>query len=238
MLTTSVSTLITRASVIVFDLDGTLVDTLEDLAEALDSALLENGLSKAPRSVLLSQLHLGLEASARTVLQWNGVDASQHSKVVDDYMKHYVDRAHRCSHLYAGVEAFLSASQQRGQALAVCTNKSHEDAAVLLSLLGITDRFNLIVGIDTCGTGKPDPQPLLWTLECLGCLRDQALFIGDSLVDAECAARAGVEFLLHGGGYGAGEVVQHLPGVYRFHGYEELDVEKGLSSQSGAPEYV
>ncbi|MFN3494382.1 MAG: HAD family hydrolase [Hydrogenophaga sp.] len=219
---TAVPTLITRASLIVFDLDGTLVDTLEDLTAALDSALLRNGLAAAPRSVVLSQLHLGLEATARAVLSLQGVDGARHPKVVDDYLAHYAERAHRSSHLYAGVAAFLTACLQQERQLAVCTNKPHRDAVELLAMLGVHDCFGLIVGIDTCGVGKPDPLPLLWTLERLGCAIDEALFIGDSQVDAECAARVGVEFLLHGGGFGADEVIQRASGVPRFSGYEAL----------------
>lgn len=222
MLTTSVSTLITRASVIVFDLDGTLVDTLEDLGDALDSALLENGLPKAPPAVLLTRLHLGLEATALAVLEAHGVSRHRHSMIVDAYLKHYAERAHRRSRLYAGVESFLSACQQRGQRLTVCTNKSHADATALLRLLGIADRFSLVVGIDTCGIGKPHPKPLLWTLACLECSASKALFIGDSMIDAECAARADVKFLLHESGFGSSDVLLNHPEVHRFPAYRCL----------------
>lgn len=219
---TPVSTLITRAKVIVFDLDGTLVDTLEDLSIALDSALQEHGLEKAPRPVVLSQIHLGLDATARAVLHLQGVDPQRHSTIVASYLQHYEARCHRGSQLYAGVLEFLEVCRQRGQRMAVCTNKLRDQAQSLLAMLGIADAFRLIVGIDTCGMGKPDPKPLLWTLERLHCSTNLALFIGDSTVDVACAAGADVPFLLHGGGFGAEEVLRCAPLVHRFHGYEDL----------------
>lgn len=218
----SVPALIAEAKLIVFDLDGTLVDTLEDLGEALDSALLAHGLSKAPRRLLLSHLHMGLEATACAALQLNGVDSLKHAGVVDTYLQHYQARGHRGSRLYAGVHAFVSSCQQRGLQLAVCTNKSRDDAHELLAQLGMADAFGLIVGIDTCGVGKPDPKPLLWALECLGCPPEEALFIGDSLVDADCATRAGVNFLLHAAGFGADAVMRRDHRTPRFLSYEDL----------------
>ncbi|MBA4263630.1 MAG: hypothetical protein C0453_00985 [Comamonadaceae bacterium] len=232
---TSESLLIHRARGVVFDLDGTLVDTLEDLGEALDSALLENGLPRAARDVLLSHLHLGLAATALAVLHALGVSKDRHEKVVGAYLKHYEARSHRRSRLYPGVEPLLDACRQRGQSLAVCTNKSHSDAVALLKLLGVADRFSVIVGIDTCGAAKPDPRPLLCTLERMACPVHKALFIGDSLVDAECASRSGVEFLLHAGGFGASDVLNQWPASRRFLNYAELVATSEAAPCSGLP---
>lgn len=229
----TVPELIANARVLVFDLDGTLVDTLEDLGEALDSALLAHGHSRAPRRAVLSHLHLGLEATARAVLRVEGVHPLEHSRVVEAYLQHYQERGHACSHLYAGVHEFLTTCLQRGQRMAVCTNKAHDEAHALLSQLGVADAFGSVVGIDTCGIGKPDPKPLLWALECLECPPELALFIGDSFVDADCATKAGVNFLLHEQGYGADAVIKRAAMTLRFSSY--ADLATSIASDKNVP---
>lgn len=196
--------LVELSRAVIFDLDGTLVDTLDDLWQSLNSALDHHGLLPVSRDLVLANIHGGLEQTARAALSIYPIDAAEPART---YESHYRMRRHAGSRLYPGVDELLSICRNRGQAVAVCTNKLAGDARELLSLLGVEDCFDTIVGIDTCGAAKPDPAPLRLVLERLNCRSDEAVFIGDSVIDAQCARNAGVRFLLHESGYGATEAL-------------------------------
>lgn len=213
--------LLGSARAMVFDLDGTLVDTLNDLWRGLNMALDQHGLAPVPREVVLANVHLGLEGTARAALSGAGVQASRIGQVVDSYQRIYRDTAHAGSSLYPGVRTFLDACARHGLAMAVCTNKATDDARELLSVLKIADFFGVVTGIDACGFAKPHPAPLLLTLAGLGCAPEEAVFIGDSVVDARCATAAGVAFLLHESGYGAHDALA-FGCAGSFHSYREL----------------
>jgi phosphoglycolate phosphatase len=215
------TSLISGARAIVFDLDGTLVDTLGDLWHGLNTALEQHGLPPASREVVLANVHLGLEGTARAALSRSGIGAARIAQVVDAYQRAYRDREHAASVLYPGVRDFLDSCAIHGRAMAVCTNKAAGDAHYLLSLLKIADFFQTVTGIDTCGFAKPHPAPLTLTLERLGSTPGMAVFIGDSVIDAQCAANAGVTFLLHESGYGARDALA-FGCEGRFHAYREL----------------
>jgi phosphoglycolate phosphatase len=214
-------TLVAGARAVVFDLDGTLVDTFDDLALALDSALHEFGLPPAPRDAVLADIHRGLDDTARAILRLQGGDPALQDAVVAAYRHHYRQRAHAASRLYPGVRELLAACRQREQAMAVCTNKLAADARESLEQLDIADYFANVIGIDSCGAAKPDPAPLWHTLDYLECLSDSAVFIGDSEIDAACAKTAAVPFLLHEAGFGA-EAARGVGYSACFGTYEEL----------------
>ena len=123
--------------------------------------------------------------------------------------------------LYEGVRAFLEQCEDRGLTLTVCTNKGRQDAAVLLAKREIEGFFSCVVGADTAGHPKPHPAPLLHALEATGARVSRSLLIGDSHLDAECAARAGVPFLFHAEGFCASMQLA-FPVAARFHKYGEL----------------
>jgi phosphoglycolate phosphatase len=213
--------LINGAQAIVFDLDGTLVDTLDDLWRGLNTALEQQELPPAARELVLANIHLGLEGTARAALSHSGIDASRIAAAVDTYQRAYRNREHAGSVLYPGVRDFLDSCARHGQAMAVCTNKATDDARTLLTLLKIADFFPVVTGIDACGLAKPHPAPLNLTLEQLGRAPGEAVFIGDSVIDAQCATSAGVAFLLHESGYGAHDALA-FGCQGRFHSYGEL----------------
>jgi len=213
--------LINAARAIVFDLDGTLVDTLGDLWHGLNTALEQHGLPPASREAVLAHVHLGLEGTVRAALNDHGFEASRMAAVTASYQAIYRARRHAGSVLYAGVRDFLGSCAGRGLAMAVCTNKPADDARELLSVLRIAEFFPIVTGIDTCGFAKPHPAPLTSTLERLGCTTGKAVFIGDSVIDARCAASAEVRFLLHESGYGAHDAIA-FGCESRFHSYGQL----------------
>ena len=213
--------LIVGARAIVFDLDGTLVDTLDDLWNGLNMALGQHGLPPAPKEMILANVHLGLEGTARSVLSSYGAQASLVVPVAQAYQELYRHRAHAGSRLYPGVRDFLDTCARQERAMAVCSNKMTEDALELLSLLQVAHLFQAVIGIDASDHPKPHPAPLILTLERLNRTPEESVFVGDSVIDARCAASAGVAFLLHENGYGCDEALAFGYGDC-FRSYEDL----------------
>lgn len=216
--------LIASRTALVFDLDGTLADTVADLWLALNAALRDCGLAAVDIDLVRGSLHGGLEGTAQAALQRLQADRGMLAELIRCYVLRYHSRAHAASTLYAGVEDLLQRCTRREVAMAVCTNKSRSEAIALLERLGIANRFACVVGGDTAPLPKPHPAPLLQALHELGFEAHQALLIGDSHVDAQCAGRAGVDFVLHSGGYGNddGFDANTYPVAAWFHSYREL----------------
>lgn len=213
--------LIANRRALVFDLDGTLADTVIDLWLALNAALRDCGLPDVEAGLVRASLHGGLEGTAQAALLLLRADSAVLPQLSRRYAMHYRWRAHTSSSLYAGVRELLDVCRARDVALAVCTNKSRSEALALLSKLGIADHFACVIGGDTAARPKPHPAPLLEALHALGCEAHEALLIGDSYVDAQCACSAGVEFVLHAGGYGGPHELGY-PVAARFLRYGEL----------------
>ncbi|HUG25666.1 HAD family hydrolase [Piscinibacter sp.] len=206
---------------LVFDLGGTLVDTLDDLWLALNSALREHGHRPVERAVVLASVHAGLNGTARAALRdqvgtEHGLAALQSS-----YLQHYRRREHAASRPYAGVREYLDDCRQRCIPMVICTNKSSEEGRDLLLTLGLAGHFVGVIGLDTCGTAKPDPAPLRRALALLGVTAEHAAFVGDSEFDSLCASRGGVRFVLHEHGYGRDAALRH-PCAGRFRRYADL----------------
>jgi phosphoglycolate phosphatase len=188
---------------IVYDLDGTLADTADDLMGALNAVLTQEGL--APLSVGNARAMLG--AGGRTLIQ-RGFAASGRElgplkleALFGDFLAHY--NAHIAQHtrLYPGVESALDAIARAGWRQAICTNKMEGSARLLMGKLRVADRFAFICGQDTFGVGKPDPKPLLGTIAASGGNRSRAIMVGDSLTDIKTARAAGLPAIAVDFGY-------------------------------------
>ncbi len=207
--------------VVVFDLDGTLVDTLADLHAALDAALAGLGHPLVPASLVRESLHDGLAGSARAAARLHGLDEAQARHLLEAYRLHYEAYPARYSLAYPGAVDIVRRLQGRGCRLGICTNKPEALAREVLRHIGLLDAFAIVVGAAAGRRLKPDPQPLLLAIAGLaGCAGD-ALLVGDSAVDAECAHAAGVDCLIHTGGYGAGAVCLGER-LHLFDAYSEL----------------
>lgn len=210
--------LLWSARATVFDLDGTLVDTLPDLAVSLDAALVESGLPAVGPAVVRLSLHGGLEASVQAALQVLGVAPTRYDEVLTRYHRLYDAAPARHSRVYRGVSQLLARLQDRGHRIAVCTNKSERLARELLDRVGLARFMRTVVGADTCGRRKPDPAPLRLVLSRLEAAACEAVLVGDSAVDRDCAGAAGVCCLIFEGGYGEAQA----QGPLRFADYESL----------------
>ena len=189
--------------IIIYDLDGTLADTAGDLMAALNFVLERDGLAPLPvenaRSMLgaggRALIERGYAASARAL------SPQRLDVLFGDFLAHY--NAHIAVHtrLYPGVLAALDAFDAAGWRQAICTNKMEASAKLLMERLGVADRFAFICGQDTFGVGKPDPKPLIGTVEAAGGTTSRAIMIGDSATDIKTARAAGLPVICVDFGY-------------------------------------
>ena len=202
-----------RFSAILFDLDGTLLDTIPDLAGAANAMRHDLGLPPIAQDILATYVGRGVEQLVTRALEHEGTpaDPDRKAQALARYTEHYRQLNGRRSHPYPGVLDGLQAFRSAGCKLAVVTNKSTEFTGPLLRQQGLADFFEVVVCGDTCAHKKPDPMPVFHACTLLGVRPDQALFIGDSINDALAAQAAGMPMLALPYGYNEGRPVQSLP---------------------------
>jgi phosphoglycolate phosphatase len=184
----------TSAPIIVFDLDGTLVDTAPDLIDALNFVLKREGLAPMP---LHSARNL-IGAGARKLIE-RGLDVegraatvSDIDRMTKDFIDYYADHIAEGSRPFEGLESALDDLSSRGCRFAVCTNKLEWLSKRLLDELDLTKRFAAICGADTFGVAKPDPVILQQTVARAGGAMASTIMVGDAGTDIGVARRAGV----------------------------------------------
>lgn len=215
------ATLLAGRKAIVFDLDGTLLDTVADIRQAMSDGLVECGFSALPADYVLPNLYGAFPAALVSMMTERDVPATAYEAVIAAYGRHYEARAHRSSRPYPGLVGFLDDCLRRGVRLAVCTNKRHAPALQALQHCGILHYFHHVSGCDTVARPKPDPLPLLQALGALGARPAEGAYVGDTHVDALTASRAHVPFLYFRSGYGSPQVHDH-PIAAQFDAYAEL----------------
>ena len=188
---------------VVFDLDGTLVDTAPDLVATLNVILAREGLPpvdyEAGRNMVGGgarvMLERGLAASGKN-LPTTTVDA-----LTRDFVEHYATHIADTSRPFPGVEAALDTLAERGYRLAVCTNKLEWLSVRLLDTLNLSKRFGAICGSDTFGISKPNPEILRRTIARAIAADDGAVMVGDSFMDIATARAASIPVIAVDFGY-------------------------------------
>ena len=204
---------------IVFDLDGTLVDSAPDLAVAANRMLAEEGLEPIDLPTITSFIGNGLPKLVERVMRTRGI-ASHHFERLYDQMKAFYNAAPaEESQPMPGVPALLEKLKADGHKLGVCTNKPEEPARLMLALLGLEKSFDSVVGGDALEEKKPHPAPLNLAFDRLGA--GPRLYVGDSEIDAEVALAAEVRFAIYTQGYRK-QAIEGLPHDYRFDHFREL----------------
>ncbi len=208
---------------IIFDVDGTLFDTLPSLSAVVNQVLEESGRQAVPAPLLQAALNEGLRPMFHKAiaLQWEPVDAQTLTQLEDSFMDRYLRQSLSMAPLFADVADALIACKDRGLKLGVCTNRDRASTEALLAQAGIAHWFDAIVSLGDAPLPKPAADPLLLLLERLRVAPAQALFVGDSSLDARCAQLSGVRFAAHLGGY-AGQGGELLPNVLSFDSYRQL----------------
>lgn len=188
---------------VLFDLDGTLVDTAPDLWTALNAVLSENGYGPIPYERMASLVGQGALAMIERGLAEHGVSAERDDMkaMYASFLEHYSANIATDSRPFPGVEAALTRLTVNGNVLAVCTNKLESLSVLLLETLDMADRFAAICGPDTFGVRKPDPEHIRQTIIKAGGATDRAIMIGDSATDIDAAKAAGVPVIAVPFGY-------------------------------------
>ena len=188
---------------VIFDLDGTLVDSAPDLHAAATALLAERDLPPPTLADVRGFVGNGVPKLVERCLAAAGAPAEGRDldEAVARFRALYGADPARLTRPYDGVEAALGALSARGLLLGVCTNKPEGVSRDLLARLGLDRHLRAIVGGDTLAVMKPDPEPLLHAVRLLGAGPQEALFVGDSGTDADTADAADVAFALYSGGY-------------------------------------
>jgi phosphoglycolate phosphatase len=184
----------TSARTVVFDLDGTLVDTAPDLINALNFVLDREGLPPVPfhsaRKLIGAGarrlIERGLELGSRTA----GLEDI--TRLTSDFIDYYAAHIADVSRPFEGLETALDDLASRGYRFAVCTNKLEWLSKLVLDQLGLSSRFSAICGGDTFGVSKPDPSILRQTIARAGGQLSSAIMVGDAGPDIGVARRAGI----------------------------------------------
>lgn len=191
------------APLIVFDLDGTLVDTAPDLVTALNHVLVREGLSAVPLDSARNMIGAGARKMLERGLEVEGrsVTVAELNRMTADFIDFYAEHIADASRPFEGLEAALDDLTSRGYLLAVCTNKLEWLSRRLLDALGLSDRFAAICGADTFGVSKPDPAILRQTIARAGGAVPSSIMVGDSGNDIGVARRAGMPVIAVSFGY-------------------------------------
>ena len=205
---------------VLFDLDGTLVETAPDLHAVLADITQDLGVPAPPLHELRAMIGDG--ARALIVRALDSVGHPHDPALVEQLFTRFIERytAMPCRHSFAyeGVVQVLQALRAQGVPLGICTNKPHVPTLALLAALDMTEYFQAVVGGDSLPVRKPDPGHVLATLGALGAKADGSIFVGDSVNDVKAARDAGLGVILVSFGYtdsaarnlGADLVIDHF----------------------------
>lgn len=203
---------------IVFDLDGTLIDSAPDIHGIANRLLADE--VKPPITLAQARDFIGNGASVfvEKMRAAAGIPDSEHARLLSAFIGAYDDAVH-LTVPYSGVRVALEELRARGHALGVCTNKPLQPTRAVLVHLGLDRLFDIVLGGDSLPVHKPDPAPLRAAFDALS--NGPEIYVGDSEVDAETARRAGVPFLLFAEGYRKNPV-DRIPHRKVFSRFEDL----------------
>lgn len=192
-----------RGLTVVFDLDGTLVETAPDLIAATNHVMSLAGVGAVAASAIRAHISFGARAMivAGLALHKQELPAAEVDRLLARFLEHYAANIAAHSHAYPGLEAALDALADRGARLAVCTNKQEALSRQLLEALGLVRRFQGLAGRDTFPVCKPDPEHLRGAIRLAGGDVTNAIMVGDSDTDIRTARAAGLPVIAVPFGY-------------------------------------
>ncbi len=196
-----------KPEMILIDVDGTLVDSVPDLAFCVDSMMVQLGREPRGEERVRDWVGNGVERLVRRALvgQLKGEpDEADFERAYPIFMDLYAENTSKRSFLYPGVREGIDMLKASGYKLGCVTNKAAQFTEPLLKDLGVYDDFSIVISGDTLTKKKPDPAPLLHAAEFFGCEPANALMIGDSVSDVAAARAAGFQIVCMSYGYNHG----------------------------------
>jgi phosphoglycolate phosphatase len=194
---------------VLFDLDGTLLDTVGDIALALNRVLRDYGLAPLPEPDVRRMIGRGSPMLIERALGALGrsFDAQTQTAMVERFFHYYGELEELnqdAAQPFPGAVESIRTLHRAGLRTAVVTNKQHRFADALLRRRALSEWVDVLVGGDTCARRKPDPQPLLYACESLEVPPSAALMVGDSINDVQAARAAGIPVVCVSYGYNEG----------------------------------
>ncbi len=203
--------MLNKPDMVLIDVDGTLVDSVPDLAFCIDEMMKQLDLPAYGEGRVREWVGNGVERLVRRALigQLDGEpDEALFEKAYPIFMELYAENTSKRSCLYPGVRAGMDALLQTGYKLGCVTNKAAQFTIPLLKDLGLHDDFAIIISGDTLEKKKPDPLPLLHAAEFFGVDASRSLMIGDSVSDVKAARAAGFQIACMTYGYNHGNDIR------------------------------
>jgi phosphoglycolate phosphatase len=198
---------IRRPEMMLIDVDGTLVDSVPDLAYCVDTMMTELGRPVHGEAAVRNWVGNGVERLVRRALVGaldGEPDEADFERAYPIFLELYADNTSKRSCLYPGVREGIDLLQAAGYKLGCVTNKAAQFTEPLLRDLGVADAFSIIISGDTLPKKKPDPMPLLHAAEFFGVAPEASLMIGDSVSDVKAARAAGFQIVCMSYGYNHG----------------------------------
>jgi len=188
---------------VVFDLDGTLIDTAPDLTAAMNHVLAELGRPTLAEEAVRHMVGHGARMLLRRGLSASGPEPSDRDieDLVPAFLEFYGEHVADRSVPFPGMAGALDTLALDGARFGICTNKPEGLSVSLIRALDLEARFPVIVGADTLPVRKPDPRPLQHAIERLGGTIENTIYIGDSETDLKTARAVGVPVILVTWGY-------------------------------------
>jgi len=190
-----------RGCVVLFDLDGTLVDSAPDLVAALEAMRAQLGLSPLPARDWSHQVAQGGQALVAKALE--DTDGVDQQAALALFLAHYQSHPFEHSKVYVGMVDLLDRLHQAQRPLGVVTNKRQALADLVLAQAHLARYFDVVIGGDATAHPKPNPEPVIAACQRLQASPSQAVLIGDDRRDIEAANRAGAGGIIAGWGYGS-----------------------------------
>jgi len=174
---------------LIFDLDGTLVDTAQDITHSLNFALKPHGLNSLKVEDTIKMVGEGVSRLVEKVLPIEKLHLKGDvmNRFLEYYSEHLIDNSKEYPHIKEILENLI------GFKKAVISNKREDLSKRLLEELGLSEYFDLIIGSDTAGEKKPSPVPVLYAMTRLGSNPEESIIVGDSNYDIEAGKKAGVK---------------------------------------------
>lgn len=206
---------------LIFDLDGTLIDSVPDLAAAVNASLVKNGLPTHSTDTIRTLVGNGSYALCQRAISPQD-DKTLINQVHHDFLAYYEQHTCTKSTPYDGVNQGLSALKLHGYTLAIVTNKPIRFLPHILAHFGWQSLFDCVVGDGTLPTKKPDPAPLLYVCDTLGFTPAQALMIGDSKNDIIAGKKACISTIALTYGYNHNEPIVDSKPDYVFDRFGQM----------------